>query len=785
MGAPTDIAKDLAASGLVPDDMMVRPLEHPERAACSLPPLTEGYVIPYFNIAGRPNGHYRVKLFNNTPKYKQPKNTPNNVYFPPGFAAVLEDKTYIVITEGEKKAASAVKQGIPACALGGVDSWRNKIIIVPGDSALSAHKGDVAVRLGDGEEAEEDLTAPLALGFQELIDTIIQRKLCVIICYDSDESGKCKHDVQRAAAALGYEFRFRGVPFRQIRQLILPAPDSPDFKGEKVGLDDYIVMGHDVEDAIGELLGRKGAFPVHPNIRDFINKRLGRAKLSRKETQNVGLAILADLDSTGIRLRSATDTTYYFDHTEKRLLKATWSINGRDAEFDAPFTQFLYQRYGLSAADNRLLIWLGTQFTSEEPIEKVSPFKVFARPSVQEDVVNWQISDSDYVRISKDEITICPNGTNNILFESQQVEEITPVSLLRAIEHLRKSPLSNWWSETLSEVRLRDKTRPRVATSLLYYLSPFLHRWRGMQLPVELILGESGSGKSTLCTLRLSVLTGRASLRNAPQDLKDWHASVTSSGGLHVTDNVQFTDKNLRQRLSDEICRIVTEPDPFVEQRRYYTNADLIRIPVRCVFALTAIQQPFQNADLLQRSMILEFEKVVGTPAVYNSEWQNQQLQARGGRLMWVAHCCLVLQRFFQLVQQHWSLRYEAKHRLINLEQSMVMMGKVFNMDCSWIPDYLSNMTERVIAENDWALEGIIAYSRQDPSQWPPRITAAEIAAWAASEDDFNGCEALTNPRRLGRYLKTHKSLVFQVSGLQEIGTWQNRMSYQIRPTRK
>lgn len=778
MGVMDVIRQDLGQSTLVPEDMMVRPIEATERAATLVPPLAEGYVIPYFNMHGRPLAFYRVKLFDSIPKYKQPKNHPNHVYYPPGFQEALKDKTYVVITEGEKKASAATKQGIPTCALGGVDSWRNKIITIPGDSALSAHKGDVSIRLGDGEEASEDLTAPLALGFQELIDLLIQKHLTIIICYDSDIGG-VKYDVQRAAANLGFEFRFRGVPFVNIRQLVLPS------NGEKVGLDDFLFHGGDLEGQIRIVLDKKSCFPIHPNIRDFINRRLGVAKLNRKETQNVGLAILADLDTYGLRLRSATDTAYYFDNKAKRLLKASWTMSGRDEIFDSPFTQFLYQRYGLSATDNRLLVWLGTQFTSEDPIERVNPYRVFARPSTNNDELYWQISDSEYAKVTAEDITIHSNGTNNILFESDQVEGIDGKVLLEAIHGLRSGRLANWWAETLTEVKLRDKDRPRVATSLLYYLSPFLHRWRGMQLPVELILGESGSGKSTLCTLRLSILTGRASLRNAPQDLKDWHASVTSTGGLHVTDNVQFTDKNLRQRLSDEICRIITEPDPFIEQRRYYTNADLIRIPVRCCFAVTAIQQPFQNADLLQRSMILEFEKPTDGPQLFNSDWQNQQLQARGGRIAWIAHHCLVLQHFFQLVEKQWQARYEAKHRLINLEQAMVLMSQVFGANATWIPDYLQGTTDKIIAENDWALEGLISYAKQPRPELPDRITASEIASWAAGEEDFNMCEALTNPRRLGRYLKTHKALVAQVANLYESGPWQNRMTYQVKLTRK
>ena len=121
MGVQDVIRQDLSYSTLVPEDMMVRPLENTERASTQLPPLAEGYIIPYFNMHGRPLAFYRVRVFDHIPKYKQPKNHPNHVYYPPGFHEAAQNKQYVLLTEGEKKAAAATKLGIPCCALGGVD----------------------------------------------------------------------------------------------------------------------------------------------------------------------------------------------------------------------------------------------------------------------------------------------------------------------------------------------------------------------------------------------------------------------------------------------------------------------------------------------------------------------------------------------------------------------------------------------------------------------------------------------------------------------------------------
>lgn len=782
-GAPNALVQDLLSSGLAPEDILARPLGNAERAATVSPASIEGYVIPYFNLHGKIQPFYRVKLFDHTPKYKQPSNTPNQVYFPRNFLACQKGKPYVIITEGEKKAASAVKQGFPACALGGVDSWRNKIITLPKEASLSADAGKVKARIA-GNSPIEDYEAPIALGMQDLIDHSLLHDLQILIIFDSDRDQGVKGDVQRAAAMLGYELRFRGIPFSHIRQAILPQINKPEYPSDKVGLDDFLAhKGPEaLQTLIQETLKARSAFPRHPSIRDYINKRLQRTRLTRKEIQNVSLAILSDLDAHGIRLKASSGTTYYFDFQTKRLLQSTFAVGPQDAEFDAPFAQFLYQRYGLSAADSRLLVWLGTQFSSEAPISDVSPYRVIARNDRIGDAVVLQVSDSHYVKVDKEGLFLYDNGSDNILFEADQVEPLDTKALLTAFREMSHRPLTNQWGDVLTEVRLKDQERQRVITSLLYYMSPFLHRWRGMQLPVELILGESGSGKSTLCELRLSILTGRPILRNAPQDLKDWHASITSTGGLHVTDNVQLVDKSLRQRLSDEICRIVTEPTPYVEQRKYYTNADLIRLPVRAVFAVTAIQQPFQNADLLQRSLILDLDKSkAGMNITYNSEWKNQQLERYGGREAWLAHHLVVLHRFFQVAAKEWNMRYDAKHRLIHFEQSICIMARLFNTPWQWIPEYLNATSDRVISENDWALEGIMAFSAVMIQQNPlGKISAKEISEWAMATDDFSGCEVLTNPRRLGRYLQQHKSLVMTQAHLEEAGMAYNRVQYRL-----
>lgn len=808
------IAYDLKMSGLCIEDIRARNLDISEKAACGIPPNVEGYLIPYYNIVGKPLPFYRVKLFGHTIKYKQLKNTSNHVYYPPHFFKTLQDsnKNYIILTEGEKKAAAAVKHGFPAVAFSGVDSWKNRMLLLPKGTEIgtySYNKNLMGAKLPSTTlDTPGVVLEPIAAGFEDLANMIYKNNLHAIIIYDTDESTTLigmKPEVQRAAAELGFELRSRSIPVSNIKQAILPLVEGLD----KTGLDDFLSLLEDGSERLSTLIdtaiNTRGTFPQHPNMQENLNKKLQNTKLSRRDLQKLSMSLITDLDGKGLRMYSEDeDQLYYFEEKGNRLIKVL--LTGKlDQAQHTPFSKLLYKSYGISlAADSRIIKWINAQFSGEDPVADVDPFRVFARTNITDDFVRFQINDGQYVKITGDSekpIEILSNGVDNILFESNQVEKVDAKELMAEFTKRQEEPLDMWWRTVLDSVRLKHKDRTADLISLLYYISPWLLRWRGTQLPAELVIGEAGSGKSTLCELRLSILTGNANLRNAPADLKDWHASIINTGGLHVTDNIQLLDKNLKQRLSDEICRLITEPDPHIEQRKYYTNADLVRLKVDSVFCFTAIAQPFLNSDLLQRAIKIELDKMVrsnSTNISYDSAWKQRQIDAFGGRAAWLSHHLYVLHRFFALVKKRWNPNYQAQHRLINLEQILMIMAEVFGMETDWIPAFLSSSTDNAIVDADWTFEGITAFVntvRDKPEEikaytgmsinGDTKFTAKHIASWAEMQDDYMDCQNLINSRRLGRYLQTHKAMVAQIAGLHDAGKSCNKVVYVAKPKPK
>lgn len=827
---------DLARSGLVYSDVLARVMDDSTREATKAKPGTTGYVIPYFDLYGKLTQFYRVKIIGGNISYLQITGSPNHVYFPKGFMTTFGASGYKIclLVEGEKKAALCNKHGIPAIAFGGVDSWINRTLIIPkGAEATNRAGGGLRIKMPSAHEPDED-TSMYAKGFVEFVELCVEKKTMFIIAYDRDTKEGITSSVQKAAAKLGYELRFKGIPITHIRQLVPPHQFCG--KDDKTSVENIILHP---QGGVSTLLGliqdcinKRVAFPRHPAIREHLSKQLQKTKMGRKETQNVSLALLTDLDIRGQRMYSPDDFQYfYFNNRDRHLMKTSINRGNLAPIQETEFGMLLYKEYGISlSADNKLVQWLGSQYAAEEPLDIVYPYRIIGKPQKGEDVIRVQINNGQYIKVTGNPnlpYEILPNGSENTLFESQNphIEGIDADLLLAELKK-REEETNNretnptgrprfWWSEVISEVRLRNPGKQSLLVALLYYMSPYLMRWRGTQLPVEIVVGEAGSGKSTLCEIRLNILTGDPQLRNSPKDQKDFYAQLANCGGLTVTDNIVLMDKNLRQSMSDELCRLVTEYDPRINMRKYYTEADERSIRVNSVFAYTSVKMPFQNSDLLQRSVILELTKIPenvikedGTQdltkfvsTTFDSNWKDKKLAEYGGRTAWMSHQVHILHLFLKSVAINWDPNYKAKHRLVNFEQSLRLLADIFGGEGAgdWIPDYLSNTTDKFIAEADWTMEGLqefALYARKNYVDEASKITnrfktvpvrtftTSDIAIWADTVEDYEENHTLKQSRLLSKYMMANKYNIAKICGIIEQEEKKgNRIAYRVNPT--
>lgn len=806
------LSQDLERSGLKTTDMDAYLAGEPELAAVGMKPhlylnqpgiTTPGYVIPYYDMRGNRAPFYRVRLFSPLPKgarYLQPSGSGSWLYFPKLFGTLLaslaagKSRTKIngfpgaiILTEGEKKAARGCSLGFPTCAVGGVYNWRTRTVILPENTSLLKNPDNQIIAKmpsGGSLPPTSDRRAFLAGGLEGLMKFIVDNGLQVIIAFDTDNPPN--QDVQSAAAELAFEFRIHGIPTDRIRQLVFP------LTGKKMGLDDFLQV-HGPESLDGLLkqtVEAKGNFPSHPNLRAMINNSLS-GTLGRSEAKELTLMLLTDMDRHGQRMtEKSSSTPYFFDSRSKALMRVSLLQHHSEPLHETKFGEFLYKNYDVGQADMKVIQWLAAGFTGEDPVFPVDPRSVLAL--APQNRLAYQVDDGHFVMVSgdpKNPISLLENGSQGLLFRSDQVEPVDRTQLMqefrRAVGQLEKRPKYEdmLWPRALSTMKFTRPTDDKLL-AILYYMSPWLLRWEGTQLPIELLCGEAGSGKSSLCSLRLQVLTGRPALRNQPTDVRDWYASITSQDGLHAIDNVHMVNKELRQRLSDEICRIVTEPSPYIEMRKLFTTSENFRIPVRTVFAMTAIQQPFLNTDILQRALIVELQ-AIGKD--FNSDWASSALKIGGGRVGWLAQQLAVIHMFFRRAKTEWNPSYKSTHRLAHFEQMFKLIGDIIGVpQGDSILNSLASVADSQMSDYDWIMEGLREFNYDNISAFqrdPKRVfTLQDVASWAEATESYMENQVLTNARRLSRYIKTHKYMVEKVCGFTEAGRYGNRDSYRLVP---
>jgi len=203
---------DLTRSGLDAKDAAAMHLV-PMRSATAYGADVPAYGIPYFDLRGAvlPGAPLRARFLKDPPRvnlskkvrrYSQLAGTEPHLYLAPHIEwddAAQDTRIAVYVTEGEKKAAKACKEGIPTIGLGGVWSWRTP---------------------------RQGLPMLAEFGLFEW------KRRRVLLCFDSDL--RTNANVQWALVALCRTLTDVGA-----EPCVVWLPSGPN--GEKVGLDDYLV----------------------------------------------------------------------------------------------------------------------------------------------------------------------------------------------------------------------------------------------------------------------------------------------------------------------------------------------------------------------------------------------------------------------------------------------------------------------------------------------------------------------------------------------------------------
>lgn len=728
----------------------------------------KGYVLPYHGLDRRPLNFYRVKVLSSLngakpPKYLQPKAYGNHLYVAPSLHEILPtwaaDTTLpLYITEGEKKALAGIQAGIPTLAVGGVYSWRTHIHTIDrGMLRVEDKPSSRVVHLDDrGEKAYRSEVAPE-------LDGIEWSGRRVYLLFDSDAS--LNEEVQRAAFEFANYLDDRGAVTRQIS---LDGRIEGNAGRTKLGLDDLLVLDPTFGERLldEDWLAAEGFRPLPSDPHTWVAEQLGSGRTTRPTQERVAALAISWLDANGKRFMGADGTYYYFDESTRVLHDFHPGTNLASLR-ETSFGHLLVEQLGLDPADSSTIGRMIGHYPIGASI--ISPYRVAAiEPPGNDDSVYYQFSDADVMRVTPEGLEVISNGDDDVLFYKGTVEPIDPETLSSACEEWKRPKVPLWYKalSTLNIDPLGDLSADdtlRLLTTL-YYMSPWLNRWRGLMLPLEIAVGEPGSGKTFTYNLRKGILTGRASLSGLPDDFRSWVASVGAAPAMWICDNLGNVKSDYWHRLNDELARLITDPDPSIELRQLYTTATTLRVPINSTFAITTIRNPFTAPDILQRSLLYNLSAIpVGKR---DPDWYQDRMDAR---VFWLAEHLNFLQLFLAEASKAWKPNYKSGYRLVHFEQAALIMGRVLGWDLTKVVGQLAGVVSATVAKYDPVIEGLTTFVEEWSNEHPKRTYARlqEIVDWVEEDmgERFISLRQFANEITLARYIDAHKYDIEQSLG--------------------
>lgn len=367
---------DLKRSGLDGSDahtMGIRELTHKHVRARTKNHLlnTSGYSIPYFDDSGQKLDYWRIRFHEEQPdkegkpyRYTQTKGSMPELYLPPNMDWTADINT-LCITEGEKKAFKACKEGIPCMALGGVYSFQSKKRNVK----LLPYLGQIA------------------------------RKVKIEIAFDADF--RTNPEVRRAAHRLAHQMRMAGC--KSVTFVVLP---------DKMKLDDYLCQ-HSAKEF--------GKLPREEyTVRDQCEAVRALPKLRPRERHQMIFKIVTDDMRrwwAGHRVKMGdTEALYIFDKRASRLYPFD---NAKDGELIARLNYL----YGINGSEPEWS-WLHDELSSHYR-RTATPSQIFELSAAGKSKLYIYNGDHGMLRVTASgRCETKPNGYAGKLFRYPAMEKV-------------------------------------------------------------------------------------------------------------------------------------------------------------------------------------------------------------------------------------------------------------------------------------------------------------------------------------------------------------------------
>lgn len=388
---------------------------------------------------------------------------------------------------------------------------------------------------------------------------------------------------------------------------VICLPPGP--KGEKVGVDDYLVQGHSIGD-LHKLAVEPPDRAAHPSgeemlsgiLRDVERSRLGPGQaVSILCTSAVPLHIrrtlvsrlvISLLKKRGRFLKCAANRFYF--RTEKKQLFEIDSFE---------FSAFLSDLFGLNQTEQDFKFVQADLHTEAHLRGEETEIRRVSYYDRGNNILYVDRFDGQMYRLNGQSIELVDNGTDGVLFNKGP--DWKPYRYAEGI------PSNGLLTQTLVDdiPFQRDVFAPIMPdqqrmTFSLWLFSLFFESLLPTK-PILALIGEKGSGKTTALRRVLRFLFGPgADVTALEREREDAFVAAITHGYLVILDNLDGKIAWINDRLA------VAATGSLIQRRRLYTTNEAVAYHPKCFLAITSRNPKFKRDDVVDRLLLLKVERL-------------------------------------------------------------------------------------------------------------------------------------------------------------------------------
>ena len=325
--------------------------------------------------------------------------------------------------------------------------------------------------------------------------------------------------------------------------------------------------------------------------------------------QDVSRIILDDMRECGRFYQTKTRHYYWFNDDTNQLVEMG----------DEVFEHYVNDRYGLNSTEAEYEYLVAELKAKAGNYGELTEVYRFSHYNLNSGNLYVDRNDCRMYRLNGDTIDLLPNGSDNILFitddtfEPFEIIDIDqsaggtllgrcggielPSNFPKFIKPLIIEPVNFIAGEHVN----LDKTQQQIVLDI-WIRTLFFEELQPTK-PLLTFIGEHGSGKTTIQRLIGKWLFGKEFNVQGVNEEKDFLATITHNY-LASFDNVDSYKKWLCDRLS----QVAT--GQRIEMRELYTTNQVARFYPRCFVTLNSREPKFKRPDVVDRLLLLQLEKI-------------------------------------------------------------------------------------------------------------------------------------------------------------------------------